>query len=479
MSLVSMKEEDICFLSACDMIKLIKNQEIMAIDITEAVIKRIEKINPINNAYCTLTLDLARKNANTIDNKVKNGEKLRPLEGIPISIKDLIETMGIRTTFGSKIFEFNFPEEDNIVYKRLIDAGAVMLGKTNTPEFGHKGVTDNLIFGTSRNPWDLEHTTGGSSGGAGAAIASGLCQLAIGTDSGGSIRIPSSFCGTYGFKPTFGRVPSSWMKQVGSMGTIEHKGPLTRFVRDAALMMDIISGNDLIDRYSLPKPNYSFLEKLNDLEHKLKIGYSLDLGFVKAIEPEVEKNVLNAVNKFEELNWDVEKSDIEIKNSNDVWSSIWVSGFTKYLDQYMEEWGDKIDPILKSFFNYLPVINAQPALWFEITREEIYYEVCRHFKKYDILITPTTAITASKLGFPVNKINGIDVSDNPLASSPYTPVFNLSGHPAASIPCGRTPEGLPIGMMIVGRRLDDLTVLQVSQSFEKIAPWQKIRPNFD
>ncbi|MHA1728353.1 MAG: amidase [Promethearchaeota archaeon] len=480
-----MNKEEICFMSACDMIDALKNQELAAQEIVEVIIERIEKINPIVNAYCTPTFDLARKSAKETDKRIKKGEKLGLLEGIPTSIKDLTNTKGIRTTFGSKIFEFNMPENDDIVFGRLKDAGAVILGKTNTPEFGHKGVTDNLIFGATKNPWNLKRTTGGSSGGAGAALAAGLCQIAQGSDGGGSIRTPSSFCGVYGIKPSFGRIPSDSMKKEGNFGTLVQKGPMVRYVRDAALMLDVMAGEDVIDRYSLPKPGYSFLEKINELPKNLKIGFSIDLGFVKAIEPEVEKNVLNAVKKFEELNWSVEKSDIKVENVAQVHGIMWILGITQYLRQYLSQWGDKLDPNLKNYFDYLPRIDTPTVTWAEVTREEIYYEVCRHFKKYDILITPTLTVPAFELGKnQVDMINGVDVSDvsdmsNVTAWMPYTPIFNLSGHPAASIPCGWTLDGLPIGMMIVGKRLDDLTVLQVSQAFENISPWQNKKPNFN
>lgn len=202
-----MKKDDICFMSACDMIEKIKNQELPSQEITEVLIERIEKLNPIINAYCTPTFDMAREMAKKADDRVRKNEKIPPLNGIPTSIKDLMPVKGVRTTYGSKIFENNIPDEDAITVKRLKNAGCVILGKTNTPEFGFKGVTDNQIFGVTPNPWNLERTSGGSSGGAAASVASGMGPLAQGSDGGGSIRHPACFCGTYGLKPTFGRVP--------------------------------------------------------------------------------------------------------------------------------------------------------------------------------------------------------------------------------------------------------------------------------
>lgn len=307
-----MSEKNICFLSACEMAEKIKKQELTSLEITERIIERIEKINPIVNAYCTTTFDLARELAKKADDAVKKGEKLGLLHGIPISIKDLENTKGIRTTMGCKIYENYIPTKDDIVVKRVKDAGAVILGKTNTPSLGYKGVTDNLIFGATKNPWNLERTCGGSSGGAAAAIASGMGPLALGSDGGGSIRIPSCFCGVYGLKPNFGRVPHESMKLVGYLGTFVHKGPIVRYVEDAALMLDVLAGEDELDRYSLPKQNFNYLEKLIERPKNVKIGYSLDLGFAKALDPEVKKSVLEGIYKFEEIDWSVEESKIKL-----------------------------------------------------------------------------------------------------------------------------------------------------------------------
>ncbi|MBD3341567.1 MAG: amidase, partial [Candidatus Lokiarchaeota archaeon] len=202
-----MNKEDIVFMSACDMIEAIKSQELTSIEIVETIIERIEEINPKINAYCTPTYELARNAAEKADKTTKRGGEVPPLNGIPISIKDLMQVEGIRTTFGCKAFENNISQKDELAVSRLKNAGAVILGKTNTPAFGHVAITDNLIFGPTLNPWNLERTSGGSSGGAGAAIAAGISPLALGSDGGGSIRIPASINGIYGFKPNFGRVP--------------------------------------------------------------------------------------------------------------------------------------------------------------------------------------------------------------------------------------------------------------------------------
>ena len=482
-----MKDEDICFMPAWEMKEKIRTREISSQEITEIIIERIEKINPIINAYCTPTFDLARHTAKKADKAVKDGEKLGLFQGIPISIKDETETKGIRTTYGSLLFENNIPRKDEAVVKRLRDAGAVILGKTNTPAFGYKGETDNLIFGVTKNPWNLERTTGGSSGGAAGTVASGLGPIAIGSDGGGSIRIPSCFCGLYGLKSTFGRVPQNTMKLSGYLGTFNHKGPLVRYVKDAALVLDIIAGQDDSDRYSVPKPNYSYLEKLDEKPTRLKIGYSLDLGFAEALDPEVEKSVLNGIQKFEEFGWLIEKSRIKLRNPKSTFSTIWSSGFAYLLGPYLKAGKDKMDPGLVDMINLGYTFSTNEIKISEVQREIIYEEICKVFKKFDILITPTLACPAFELGKSQiieeeTMKTGIIIDGKNVTAAgwlPFTYPFNASGHPAASIPCGWSSDGLPIGMQIVGKRFDELTVLQVSKAFEDVAPWQDKKPKFN
>ena len=486
-----MNKEDIYFMSACEMVDKIKTQELTSQEITEIIIERIEKINPIINAYCTPTFELAREMAEKADIAVKKGEKLGLLHGIPTSIKDNVDVKGIRTTCGCKAFENYIALDDDIAVKRLKEAGVVILGKTNMPAFGYKGVTDNLIFGATKNPWHLERTAGGSTGGGAAATASGLSPLTQGSDGGGSIRIPSSFCGLFGIKPTFGRIPQTSMRMEGNMGTYVQKGPLVRYVKDAALMLDALVGADDIDRYSLPKPTYSFYDALEETPKKLKIGYAIDLGNLEIIHSEVEKSVLNAVKKFEEFNWPVEKSNINllsarktlrgkmiVENYGLTWYIIWSYGIGYFIKPIVEQYGDILDQGLVQLAQDGFQLTAEDIYSAEIQRETIYDNVCNHFKEFDILITPTMACPAFELGVSSPaKIEGKEVTRG--AYSPYTHPFNMSGHPAASIPCGWSSEGLPIGMQIIGKRFDEVTVLQVSKAFEEIAPWQDKKPKFD
>ena len=469
-----MKKEEICYMSACNMAEKIRTQEISSLEITETIIERIQKINPIINAYCTTTFEIAKEMAKKADERVKKGEKMGTINGIPTSLKDIIETEGIKTTYGSKMYENFAPEEDAIVVKRLKDAGCVIMGKTNTPEFAFSGITDNPVFGVSKNPWNLERTTGGSTGGGAAAIASGLGPLAVGTDAGGSIRIPSALCGIYGLKPSFGRVPT-YPYVILHSRTINHYGPLVRYVEDAALMLDVMKGPDDNDRLSLPDQNISYLDSIDNKSNKLKIGYSLDLGYAKVLDPDVEKCVLNSIDKFEQFGWTTEQAKIKIRKAEMAFYTLYTVDFGYDLKPKFKEWKDKIDPDLLKLaegglgYSGIDVMRAMDQ------RRIIYDTINSFFKEYDILITPTTAIPAFELGImypPV--INGKNVS--PTGWQPFTLPFNLTGHPAGTVPCGWSSEGLPIGMQIVGKRFDELTVLQVSKAFQDIAPWQEKTP---
>ena len=472
-----MNKDEIYFMSACDMMDKIKNQELTSQEITEIIIERIEKINPIINAYCTTTFDLAREMAKKADEKVKRNEKIPFLNGIPTSIKDLMPLKGVRTTYGSKIYEHHIPEEDGVAVTRLKIAGCVILGKTNTPEFGFKGVTDNLIFGVKPNPWDLEKTSGGSSGGAAASVVCGMGPLAQGSDGGGSIRHPACFCGAYGLKPSFGRVPI-YPRTFHSGQTLSVVGPIVRYVSDAAVMLDVMKGPFEGDRHSLPEDHIKYSDHINEKPDKLKIGYSLDLGFAKVVDNEVEKAVVNSVHKFESFGWEVEEAKFKELDPSMAFSTMWLIMFGYELKPYLREWKDKLDPSLVTWVEAglrFPASSLPDAMRI---RSQFYQSIFETFKKYDIILTPSTAVPAFELGvaYP-SQINGIDVS--PTSWQAFTFPFNFTGHPAATIPCGWTNANLPIGLQIVGKRFQELLVLQVSKAFEEIAPWQDKKPKFN
>ena len=471
-----MDNTEVCYMPVVEMAEAIKTKKLSPVEIMDAVLSRIEHLNPRVNAYCTLLAENAREQAREAENAVMKGRKLGPLHGIPFSIKDLTFTRGVRTTFGSRIYENFVPDQDAIVVERLKAAGAIMLGKTNTPEFGFQGVTDNLLFGPTRNPWNLGRHAGGSSGGAAAAVAAGMSPLAQGSDGGGSIRIPSSFCGVFGIKPSFGRVPCG--PGFPDWQTLTHYGPITRTVRDAALAMEVMAGRDDRYRWSLPETDLRYLSALGGDLKGLKVAWSPDLGYA-VIDPEVLEATSAAVATFETLGCTVEAANPEARNPGRTFAAIWaVTYASRYLDK-LEKWRDQMNPLLVELIERGKDVSAMDYARVAIGREEYCEQIQTFFEKYDLLLTPTTAVPAFELDkFEVTEIAGVKGSPV-LDWTPATYPFNLTGQPAASVPCGWTDEGLPVGLQIVGRRFDDVTVLRAAAAFEEASPWAGKLPPLD
>ena len=473
-----MNKEEICFMSAVDMADAIKNGEETSSEILEVFIERIEKVNPIINAYCTPTFEMAREMAKKADDTIKNGENLGSLTGIPTSIKDLMLLKGVRTTYGSLLHENFVPENDEIVVKRLKNAGCVILGKTNTPEFGHVALTNNKIFGETKNPWDIETNSGGSSGGAASSVAAGLGPLALGSDGGGSIRIPSSSCGVYGLKPTFGRIPR-YPHDTIAFWSMDHYGPLTRYVKDAALMLNVMKGYHPADKNSIPDDNIDYIKVLEEKPKKLKIGYSMTLGFSKALEEEIKENVLNGIQKFEQFDWDVEETKLKIRNPGKAFKTLVSIGYAYDLQKAYNDNPEVLCTDLNSIVRLGLDTSSMNIGKAREQRKRVYEDMYQYFKEYDILITPTTPCPAFKPGWLETGTTFPSIGKKTLSTMDwitYTYPFNMTGLPAASIPSGWTKSGLPIGMQIVGRRYDEKTVLQVSKAFEEVAPWQDKKP---
>ncbi len=474
-----MNKEEICFMSAVDMAEAIKNGEETSSEILEVFIERIEKINPIINAYCTLTFDMAREMAKKADDSIRNGQNLGSLTGIPTSIKDLMLTKGIRTTYGSLLHEKFVPEEDEVAVKRLKNAGCVILGKTNTPEFGHVALTNNKIFGETKSPWNIETNSGGSSGGAAASVAAGMGPLALGSDGGGSIRVPSSCCGVFGLKPTFGRIPR-YPHDTIAFWSMDHYGPITRYVKDAALMLNVMKGYHPADNNSIPDDHIDYIKALEDKPKKLKIGYSMTLGFAKVLEDEVKENVLNGIHKFEKYDWDVEETQLKIKNPGLAFKTLVSVGYAYDLQKAYNENPEILSTDLNSIVRLGLDTNSINIGKAREQRKQVYEVMYQYFKDYDILITPTTPCPAFKPGWLDSGTTFPTIGKKTLSTMDwitYTYPFNMTGLPAASIPCGWTRSGLPIGMQIVGKRYDEKTVLQVSKAFEELASWQDKKPN--
>lgn len=466
-----MTHDDLCFTSAVELAALMREKKISPVEVTDAFLARIEKINPHLNAYVTVTADLARAAAKRAEAVVMAGAMSRPLLGVPFSLKDLVFTAGVRTTGGSQVFRDFVPEHDSLVVTRLNAAGGIMLGKTNTPEFGYKATTENLVFGETRNPWALDKTPGGSSGGAGAATAAGLAPLSIGTDGGGSIRIPASFSGIYGLKPTFGRVPD--LPGFGGWQSLAHTGPMTRTVADAALMMDVLAHPDERSRYSIPAPEQSFTQALTYRPRKLRIGWTPDLGYA-AVEPQVRQALEQAVAAFRAFGWDVEEASPGFPDPFDMFTTTVRAENYVVAGELLVEHGDLLDPWQRAFVEVSAGIEAVDYLRAEQARAQLCVQLAAFFDKYDLLITPTVPIPPFAIGSRIKEIAGRSV--HALGWMAFTYPFNLTGNPAASIPCGWTTDGLPMGMQIVGRRFADAVVLQASAAFEEARPWRQKRP---
>ena len=290
------KPKGLAALSACDLVKMTRTRQVSCVEVVEACLARADDINPTINAFCTITADRALDAARTADASVTTSAKMGPLYGIPVALKDLTPTAGVRTTFGSKLYAHNVPSQDALLVQRIVAAGGIILGKTNTPEFGHKGITDNLVFGPTRNPWNTELTAGGSSGGSAAAVVANIVPIAEGSDGAGSIRIPASLCGAFGFKPTYGRIPDV-AGAFSSHSPFFHNGPITRTVSDAALFYEAVAGADISDPFSIPYDE-SAVATLNDGIKGLKIAYSEDLGYFEVC-PQVRDAMRRAVDVFE------------------------------------------------------------------------------------------------------------------------------------------------------------------------------------
>jgi len=419
-----------------------------------------------------VTADVARVAAREAEIAVMKREPLGALHGVPLSLKDALYTRGLRTTGGSRLFAELVPEGDNVAVGRLKAAGAVILGKTNLSEFGFKALTDSPMFGVTRNPWNTMLTPGGSSGGAAAAVAAGLGPIGIGTDGGGSVRIPAAFCGLVGFKPSYGRVPQA--PGFPGWGHLSHTGPLTRTVRDAAAVLDVIAGADDRDRDSLPGEPGRYLEACDHDVKGLHVAWTPDLGYA-AVDERVLEICGNAAAEFENLGCHVEVVNPAWENPEELFVTI-VSA------QFYAAWADalpareaEMDPSLVRFIrrggavtarDYLTAVGKVAAYW---------QEVHTFLERFDLLLMPTTAVPPFALDGKIpREIAGQAVSI--LGWMPFTYPFNLTGQPAVSVPAGWTEDGLPVGLQIVGRRHADRTVLAAAAAFEAAMPWRERRP---
>ncbi|MFN8515325.1 MAG: amidase family protein [Thermomicrobiales bacterium] len=464
-----MDAAEICYLPATELRERYARRDLSPVEVTEAVLAQIERLNPQLNAFLTVTADRALAEARAAERAYAPGGSPRPLEGIPLSIKDNQATKGIRTTGGSLVTKDVVPQEDALFVGRLFAAGSVMIGKTNLPELGWKGASSNRLGEPTRNPWNPARTTGGSSAGAAAAVATGMGPLAQGGDGAGSVRIPAGFCGVFGYKSSFGLIP----QPSSNADTLAHAGPLTRTVRDAALFLNVAAGADPRDRFSF-STGLDYLAACDGDIRGLRVAWSPDLGYAQ-VDPEVRAIAAQAAARFADLGCHVEEVNPGIPDPWPIADVIWSTGQAAYYLHNYAAIRHLLDP------GRLPVIDrgfALPATALaEAIRRRIDYHaaMCNFMENYDLLLTPNLPITAFAADddFPA-EING--VPQTYLGWTAFTYPFNLTGQPAATVPCGFASDGLPVSLQIVGRWRDDPTVLRASAAFEEAFPWAQHRP---
>jgi aspartyl-tRNA(Asn)/glutamyl-tRNA(Gln) amidotransferase subunit A len=468
--------DQICGLDTVTLARRIAAKEISPLEAVDAVLERLDRLDPTLHMFRTVAPDQAREDARRIEAELAAGHEVGPLAGVPTGVKDLICTKGIRTSSGSHAYADFVPEEDDVVVERIKAVGAVVIGKTQVPEFGYSGTGQTPLAEPTRNPWNLDRTSGGSSAGSGAAVATGVGPFSLGSDGGGSIRIPASFCGVYGIKPTMGRVPlwpgtkDERYPGVSSWESLEHIGPLTRTVADAALVLSVVAGYDGRDRLSIRSDDIDWRGAVEGDLRGLRVAYSADLGYA-AVDPAVREVVGRAVTVFErDLGCTVDRADPGWDDPYEalltmILAETDLAGMRKMAD----ELGDRMSPHLAEVLR--ADWTAEQLTSAVVRRKAVTNASWRFFRDYDLLLTPTLAVPPFEHGLqgpPV--IEGREVDGFYWLS--FTFPFNFTGQPAATVPAGFTEDGLPVGLQIVGRRLEDALVLRASAAFEQAAPWR-------
>ncbi len=468
-----MNDEELGFLPATQLAPKIRAKQISPVEVVETILRRVERLNPGINAFATLAADQAMDAAAKAETALIGPGPVGPLHGIPVTIKDLAWTRDIPTQFGSRIFAGHRPAYDTPFVTRLRRAGAIILGKTTTSEFGWTGVSRSPLTGITHNPWKHGYNAGASSAGAGAAAAAGFGPLHQGSDGAGSIRMPAHFCGVFGFKPTFGRVPYA---PVGANDYTAHIGPMTRTVADAALMLQVMVGPHPLDHTSLETWPPDYLGRLHEGIAGRRVAFSADLGHAR-VDPEVAELVYQAAERF------AHDCDAAMEQVTPAWGKaggelirgFWPAHVTR-LAKYLPEWEAQMDPGLVACIRAaasMSIIEYQ-----DLRERKMAYIADIHtwFEDWDFLITPSVSVAA----FPADRLQPEHWPQHEwdwVSWAEFSYPFNMSWNPAASIPCGFTKDGLPVGLQIVGRRFDDLGVLQAAAAFEAALPWADKRPS--
>ena len=458
---------DLTEMTAARLGKLYAKGKASPVETMKAVLTRTEAVNPLLNAFCRIDAEEALAAAHDSERRWKKGKALSPIDGVPVSIKELVRVKGWPASMGSKLTDKTPSDADAPAVARLREAGAIVFAQSTSSEFGHKGVTDTPLHGVTRNPWNTDMTPGGSSGGAGAAVAAGLGPIAIGTDGGGSVRIPSSFNGLVGLKATYGRVPN-WPPTLN--GDFSNTGPMCRTALDCALMMNVIARRDPRDPTQLPADETDYVKALNIKLEKPRIAFLLRMS-EHPLDIEVAAMVTKAARQVEELGCVVEEIDGPPFPHADAGKSFvthWLTNSARLLDLYPEaRWGE-FDPNLlagakaaRERYGVKDVVEAQAI------RREAAVAWNLFFERYDFLLTPTVGVQPFQV--LKNAPDGLDGKPN-YAWSPYTATFNLTRHPAASVPCGVSSEGLPVGLQIVAGHFKDAAVLALAGAYADAHP---------
>ncbi|MEO8450476.1 MAG: amidase [Gemmatimonadota bacterium] len=454
-------DSDICFLSAIELARRIRVKELSALEVMDAHLAQIERVNPEVNAIVTLVADQARDAARRADEALAHGKLLGPLHGLPIAHKDLQDTAGIRTTYGSPVYKDHVPTVDTLLVERLRAAGAIAVGKTNTPEFGAGSQTFNPVFGATRNPYDLSKTCGGSSGGSAVALACGMVPLADGSDMGGSLRNPASFCNVVGFRPSPGRVPK-WPDPMGWF-TLSVDGPMARSVADAALMLSVVAGPDDRSPIALAEPGSRFARPL---ERDLKgVRIAWGKGFGLPFEPAVVRAVDLARAEFEALGCHGDEAEPDLTGADDVFKTARAWSFSARAAELASHRSQIKDTVIWNIEEGLRVTGPD-LVAMETKRTELYHRMRLFFQRYDFLVMPTVQVLPFDVTQPYpTSINGVPMSTYiDWMKSCY--FISVVGNPALSVPCGFSETGLPVGLQIIGKHQDDWGVLEVGHAFE-------------
>ncbi|HUR44026.1 MAG TPA: amidase [Aestuariivirga sp.] len=456
--------------SAAGLAKGYGRKRFSPVEVAKACFAQITRYDQSMNAMCGARVEEALVQAKASEKRWAKGKPLGPLDGVPVLIKDILLVKNWPTLRGSKTVDPNQVwDNDAPSVARLRESGAVFLGQTTTPEFGWKGVTDSPLTGITRNPWDVSKTPGGSSGGSSAAVAAGFAPLALGTDGGGSIRIPAAFTGTFGLKPSFGRVPA-W--PLSPFGTVAHVGPMTREVGDAALMMTVISRPDTRDWHSLPYDERDYTAKLRKGVKGLRIAYSPRLGSAH-VDPEIAGLVNRAVKLLGSLGAHVEEADPGFADPAECFRILWWSGARALLGKMPKDQRKLLDPDLADVVEQSMSISLDDYLDAVKQRGALGTHMRTFMERYDLLATPALPIPAFEAGKLAPAVNG---KGKWVDWTPFSYPFNLTQQPAASVPCGFTESGLPAGLQIVGRMFDDATVLRACNAYEQATDWISRRP---